>query len=171
MPTSDDAAAFCAAQYPRLLGALSLYVGDRFVAEELAQEALLRVCQRWEKVARLQSPEGWTWHVARNLANSHFRRARAERRAKQRLARVRAPSSDVRDDHEVVRRAVAVLPVRQKTVLVLRYYLDLTVDDTAVRMGVSADAVRSLSKRAVAELRRQLGPVGALPPANGVRDV
>ena len=158
MPMPDDATAFCAAEYPRLVGALGLYVGDVAIAEELAQEALLRACQRWERVSALESPGGWTWHVARNLATSHLRRRSAERRAATRVAAApdRSEPTDGHDDAEEVRRAIAALPDRQKTALVLRHYLDLSVEDTARRMGITADAVRSLTKRAVADLRTQL---------------
>ncbi len=163
MPTSQaghqDAAAFCAAAYPQLVGALSLYVGDRFLAEELAQEALLRACREWPKVSALDSPGGWTWRVATNLANSHFRRRRVARRAQRRLeASVESSYADPDGGTAIeVRRAVAALPERQRAAFVLRHVQDLTVEETAAQMGASADAVRSLTKRATAMLRDQLG--------------
>lgn len=163
MPTSQaghqDAAAFCATAYPQLVGALSLYVGDRYLAEELAQEALLRACREWPKVSALDSPGGWTWRVATNLASSHFRRRRVARRAQRRLE-ASAEASYVDPDAGAaveVRRAVAGLPERQRAAFVLRHVQELTVEETAARMGVSADAVRSLTKRATATLRDQLG--------------
>ena len=58
-PTREGAEAFCEGYYPTLVGGLALYVGDRLLAEELAQEALLRAFRRWERVAGLDSPEGW----------------------------------------------------------------------------------------------------------------
>lgn len=148
----DAASVFCAAYYDRLAGGLALYLGDRAVAEELAQEALLRAFARWEHVETLASPEAWTWRVAMNLANSVFRRRDAERRARQRLG----PAPEVGDeDHAAplaVREAVAGLPKPQRMVLVLRFYLDLSVAETAARMASTDDAVRSLTKRAVAAL-------------------
>lgn len=155
-----DAVAFCSAEFPRLVGALGLYVGDEAVAEELAQEALLRACRRWERVSRLDSPGGWTWRVARNLANSHLRRRQAERRARARLS-PREHAADVEADTAgafAVRRAVAGLPERQRHVLVLRYFLDWSVEGTASELGVSSDAVRSLTKRAIAALRAEMDP-------------
>lgn len=151
----SDAVAFCAEEFPRLVGALGLYVGDEAVAEELAQEALLRACRRWERVSRLESPGGWTWRVARNLATSHLRRRQAERRARARLADAdrAAETGDDVAGAQAVRRAVAGLPERQRRVLVLRYFLDWSVAATATELGVSQDAVRSLTKRAVAALR------------------
>lgn len=157
--TGADAVAFCSEEFPRLVGALGLYVGDEAIAEELAQEALLRACRRWERVSQLDSPGGWTWRVARNLANSHLRRRQAERRARARLSSRDQPGGGA--GHEVaeahaVRRAVAGLPERQRRVLVLRYFLDWSVEATATEVGRSPDAVRSLTKRAVASLREEL---------------
>lgn len=155
MGDGSDAVAFCAKEFPRLVGALGLYVGDEAVAEELAQEALLRACRRWERVSRVESPGGWTWRVARNLATSHLRRWQAERRARARLSTRERVSERTADaaEAQAVRRAVARLPERQRQVLVLRYFLDWSVEATASELGASADAVRSLTKRAVAALR------------------
>lgn len=173
MPTSqatdEGAAAFCAAAYPQLVGALSLYVGDRFVAEELAQEALLRACRQWPKVSGLDSPGGWTWRVATNLANSHFRRRRIARRAQRPLEAGTEASYVDPDggDAVAVRRAVAALPERQRTAFVLRHVQELTVEETAAQMGASPDAVKSLTKRAAATLRNRLGeylPVASKEP-------
>lgn len=156
-PPSSDAAAFCAAEYPQLVRALSLYVGDADTAEELAQEALLRACRQWAKVSQLESPGGWTWRVATNLANSHFRRRRAARRAHRRLEHDTAYHAPDGGDTVAVRQVVASLPERQRTALVLRHVLGLSALDTAARTGISPDAVRSLTKRATATLRAQLG--------------
>ena len=154
----SDAGEFCAGEYPQLVRALSLYVGEAAVAEELAQEALLRVCRHWDRVAEMESPGGWTWRVALNLANSHFRRRRAARRAHQRLGRNNQSHRDPDGgDAVAVRRAVASLPERQRMALVLRHVVDLSAPATAARMGISSDAVRSLTKRATATLRDQLG--------------
>lgn len=60
----DALSSFCAAEYPRLVGTLTLYCGDRPIAEELAQEALVRVCQHWSRIRRLENPGGWVHRVA-----------------------------------------------------------------------------------------------------------
>lgn len=157
---ADDEAfqAFCQREYPRLVGALDLYVGDLAVAEELAQEALMRAGANWRRVGSLESPGGWTHRVAMNLANSWFRRRAAERRARARLG----PGEQVHHDadgadRQAVRAAVAALPTKQRTALVLRYYLDLPAEEVAAQLGTTAGAVRALTKRAVATLRAELG--------------
>ena len=59
---------FCRAEWPRLVGSLSLDVGSRELAEDLAQETLVRVCAHWRRVRRADSPSGWAHRVAFNLA-------------------------------------------------------------------------------------------------------
>lgn len=107
-----DLTAFCEREYPRLVGALDLYCGDRAVAEEVAQEALLRACRDWPKVSAMGSPGGWTHRVAVNLATSHFRRRQAERRATDRLAARPELEDGAADPADVlaVRAAIARLP-------------------------------------------------------------
>lgn len=162
--SAQTPAGFCADEYPRLVRALSLYVGDLHVAQELAQEALLRACQHWPRVSQLESPGGWTWRVAVNLANSKFRRIRAERLAHQRLAGrpvVAHTDPDVAAA-VAIRRAVVALPPRQRTAVVLRFVADLSIEQTAEVMQASTDAVRSLTKRATTTLRQDLDDVGRL---------
>lgn len=160
MRAPEDLEAFCRREYPKLVGALDLYLGDLHVAEELAQEALVRASKRWSKVSTLESPGGWTYRVALNLANSWFRRRRAEARA---YARLDDAGEDVHRDVDIaerqaVRHAVRELPDKQRTALILRYYLDLPAPEVADRLGTTPGAVRALTKRAVASLRETLGP-------------
>lgn len=163
----QDAAAFCEVEYPRLVAGLSMYV-ERHVAEELAQEALLRACRNWPRISGLESPGGWTWRVARNLATSHFRRRLARRRAEQRLRATTDAGQLGPDGADVVavRRAVAELPERQRAAVVLRYAMDLSVQETAARMDATPDAVRSLTKRGAAALRDLLGDAPSPRPAD-----
>lgn len=80
MEWESEFVAFCVEEHPRLVGALSLYCGDRALAEELAQDALTRACRDWRKVRNFAAPGAWTHRVAMNLANSYFRRRAAETR-------------------------------------------------------------------------------------------
>jgi RNA polymerase sigma-70 factor (ECF subfamily) len=150
---TDDLTAFCRATYPRLVRTLDLYTGDLGVAEELAQEALARVWRHWKKVSALEQPEGWAHHVAMNLARSWFRRRRAEQRASQRLLPTAATvTTDISSDI-AMRDAVAGLPHRMKTALILRYFLDLPYDEVARLMDAPTGTVRSLVHRAIERLR------------------
>lgn len=149
-----DAAALCEQLRGPLVGALFLYVGERAVAEDLAQEALVRTVERWSQVATLDRPAAWVWRVAFNLARSGFRRRVAERRALSRLGGL-ASGTDDRDsaDAVAVRRAVTALPPRQRAVVVARFYADLSVAQTAVVLGCAEGTVKSLTHHAVTALR------------------
>lgn len=155
-------AEFARREYPRLVGALSLHCRHRQVAEELAQEALVRAADRWPRVSAMAAPGAWRHRVAMNLATSWLRRRQAERRAHARATP--EGQADAGPDHTdtiVVREAVLRLPSRQRTVLGLRYYADLSVAETAAAMGLSEDAVKAHTRRAVAALRGHLLPQGA----------
>jgi RNA polymerase sigma factor (sigma-70 family) len=149
--------AFCVEEHPRLVGALSLYCGNRAVAEELAQDALSRACRDWRKVRRLGAPGAWTHRVAINLANSYFRRAAAEARAKRRLQEQQSVYTDPDVDPTAaltIRGVVASLPRRQRTALILRYYVDLSVRDVAAAMECPEGTVKTLTSKAIASLRQ-----------------
>lgn len=150
--------AFCERLYPQVVGTLTLVVGDRMTAEELAQEAFVRVWERWPRVRAMESPEGWTHHVAMNLARSSLRRRGAARRAQRRLEHEASlPPGDVdRDDVLAVRDALAALPRRQREAMVLRYYAGLDVDQTAQALGCAPGTVTSLCHRARRAMRSDL---------------
>lgn len=127
-------------------------------AEELAQETFVRVWERWRRVRTMDSPEGWTHHVAMNLARSALRRRAAARRAQRRLeAQVTVPVPGVdRDDVLAVREALADLPRRQREAIVLRYYAGLDVQATAQALGCAPGTVTSLCHRARQTMRDDL---------------
>lgn len=149
--------AFVAREHGRLVGALQLYTGDRELAYELAQEALARACRDWRKVAAMAAPGAWVYRVALNLANSHFRRRRTERRAQARLARERPRDDADPGDAVAVRTAVAGLAKRQCQAVVLRYYAGLSVAETAAAMSCREGTVRALTAQGLQRLRTQLG--------------
>lgn len=148
---------FCAVAWPRLVAAMSHYCGDVHLAEELVQEALVRACRRWSHVSALGSPEGWTYRVAVNLANSAWRRQRAERRARQRHGPDEQVAGPVAVEEQLaVRAALLRLTAQQREAVVLRHVLDLSVERSAQVLGTSPGAVRALTHRAVAQLRETL---------------
>lgn len=151
----EDLIAFCRAQHGRLVGLLSLYCGDAAVAEELAQDALARVCRDWRRIRKMDHPPAWASRIAINLANSYFRRRSAERRARDRLASRPAPDLGALDTAAAlgVRQAVAALPPRQRTALLLHYFCDLPFARVAELMGAPEPTVKSLARRGIARLR------------------
>jgi RNA polymerase sigma factor (sigma-70 family) len=146
--------AFCRSEWPRLVGSLSLYVGRRELAEDLAQEALLRVCRDWESVRRADSPSAWTHRVGFNLAKSHLRREAVWGRIRSQAITHDAVGVDPGDAHAVaVQQAVASLPDRQRAVLVLRYFADLSVADVARLLRIPENTVKTHARRALDVLR------------------
>jgi RNA polymerase sigma-70 factor (ECF subfamily) len=149
-----DLAAFCRAEWPRLVGSMSLYVGRRDVAEDLAQEALIRVCARWEEVRKAESPSAWAHRVAFNLAKSRGRREATWARIRVRAVS-RADDLDADDAADVlaVRAAVAALPTAQRQAVILRYFADLPIRDVAAIMECPENTVKTHVRRACARLR------------------
>ncbi|MGH2705097.1 MAG: sigma factor [Actinomycetota bacterium] len=86
----------------------------------LAQDALVRVWERWPQVERMDHPRAWTYRTAFNLAASWFRRRRAEQRARARLEAMTLNdvSEEAAADRLAVRRPVAGLPKRQRIAVV-----------------------------------------------------
>ena len=159
---SDDPhlAAFCAALHPRLIGALTLSTGDRGLAEEVAQETLCRVCERWSSVRDMTSPEGWAFTVAFNLTRSLWRRATRGARALTVLQSRPDGGTAIPDvvEQQWVLDAVRSLPARQREVVALRFYADCSVAQTAAVMGCAEGTVKSLTSKAMRGLRTRLGP-------------
>ena len=153
---SLELAAFCRSEYPKLAGMLALYCGDRDLAQDLAQETIVRVIQNWKKVSRLSAPTTWSRKVAINIANSWFRRIAAKRQATHRLeARSRSNHDDPDNASAVaVRSAIANLPTRQRTVVLLRFYADLPVGEVAQMMGCEQGTVWALTNQAITSLRK-----------------
>jgi RNA polymerase sigma factor (sigma-70 family) len=151
-----DLDTFCVQEWPRLVGALSLYTGDAEVAQELAQETIARVCYRWDQIRELEAPGAWAHRVAINLAHSHFRRAKRGRALERRAASVAAAPDRVDLATALsIRAEVARLPHRQRAALVLRYYGDLPVRTVAEILRCSENTVKTLTARAIAQLRNR----------------
>jgi RNA polymerase sigma factor (sigma-70 family) len=133
---------------------LSLFTGDGDLAEDLAQETLARVCRDWRKVSNLDSPGAWAHRVALNLARSHYRHRSVARRQSRRLANATQAHDPDTATVIAVRTAVSQLPVRQRTALVLRYFADLSVAETADAMRCPQGTVKTLTREAILALRQ-----------------
>ncbi len=151
-----DPGAFCEREYGRLVGTLTLYTGSRDLAQDLTQEALARVCARWDRVSEMEAPGAWVHQVALNLANSHWARRRRRQLAEDRASGEPVLPAPAWDEGLWVRNAIAGLPARQRHALVLRYYADLPVVDVARLMRCRAGTVKALTHQAITTLRARL---------------
>lgn len=150
-----DLEEFCEREFPRLVGLLRLYCGDESLAQDLAQEALTRAVAHWPRISRFESPGGWTYRVAVNLANSRFRRRKVARRVETWL-QVEANAAFEAPDFATplaVRAAVLTLPDRQREALILQHFVGLEAERIGELMGCSPQAVRNLTHRARERLR------------------
>ena len=152
--TFDD---LCRRLYPRLVAALTLHTGDREASRDLAQEALCRAWRDWDRVRHADAPDAWVFRTAWNLESSWLRRLRTARRAAPVLAVVEPVDDGDPAMRVLVRDALASLPRRQRTAVIARHYLDLSVAETATAMGCAEGTVRALTAQGVARLRTTLG--------------
>lgn len=156
----DDRERFCEDAYADLVSALELHCGDLHRAEEFAQEALIRACQRWDEVGQLESPAGWCYRVGVNLANSHFRRLRIAWRARRRSAEPDVHTDPDTADVLAVRRALDELSDAERRAVVARYFLGMSAPEAAEALGSTPGAVRVATHRAVERLRGVLDAPG-----------
>lgn len=140
----------------RLFGTLAMATGDRAEAEELMQEAFVRVWERWEHVSVHPDPVGYLYRTALNLVRQ--RRRRLRRAA---LRRVNAaPAVDAFeqvDDLTDVAEALRSLTVRQRAALVLTELLGFDSAEAGRLLGVKPGTVRSLASQGRAALREVIG--------------
>ncbi|MGH2654969.1 MAG: sigma-70 family RNA polymerase sigma factor [Actinomycetota bacterium] len=143
---------FFVAHNERLLRAMYLATGDRHEAEDLAQEAFVRIFERWERVRSLDDPAGYLYRTALNARRSRLRRlAVAARKAVR--PEPRPDEQDAAEDRTAVQRALAALPDGQREAVVLVEWLGMTDERAGEVLGVSAGAVRTRRHRARAALR------------------
>jgi RNA polymerase sigma factor (sigma-70 family) len=147
---------FFLAQHERLFHALYLLTGDRNEADDLAQEALLRAYERWDRVGSMDSPVGYVYRTALNLYRSRLRTLVV--RARRAFASIPAEdfSGSVAASHDV-RRALARLPRGQREALILVEWLGLGSEEAGRVLGIDASSVRGRLHRGRASLRDQLG--------------
>ena len=135
----------------RLLRSTYLLTGDLQRAEDLVQEALVKVALRWDRL-RDGNPTAYARTIVARDHISWWRRRRREV-LRGELVDVVAVTSPAVERRLLVRRALATLTPRQRAVVVLRYFEDLTERDTAEVLGVSIGTVKSQTHLALRRLR------------------
>jgi RNA polymerase sigma factor (sigma-70 family) len=157
--TQTTFAEFFLAEYQTLLRAMYLITGNRNDAEELAQEALVKACERWDKVSRTENPSGYVYRIALNAHRSTIRRLRLV--ARRAMSADPADPISESDDRDQIRRAIASLPMNQREAIVLVEWLGLSDVEAGELFGVSAAAIRMRLSRAKASLRQAIERVDA----------
>lgn len=157
MSTVPDFASFYAAARPTLLRTTYAVTGDRQLAEDAVQVAFAQAYAAWPRVHRAAEPTAYVRRIAINAALGHRRRAfnRRETAADRLPERAADPGMDALERDEVWR-AVQALPPRQRAVVVLRYYEDLSERQIADALGCRPGTVKSQASAALATLRTRL---------------
>lgn len=148
---------FAAERIDALMALARLLTGNRSDAEDLVQDALLHAQRQWHKIEGADNSKAYMRRVLLNVYNTQQRRRRhpviplEDRNGGS--PDERASFESLIGEREVVRRAIAELPVRQRTAVILRYYEDLDVSEIAGVMRISQSSVRSALSRAMESIR------------------
>lgn len=155
-PSDDEFTEFVHASWPALYRTAYLMLGDRGLAEDLVQTALAKTYASWGKVRDLGSARAYARTTMVNTATSWFRRKgwRNERPTEQMRESGYDEDPSVRP---ALMEALAQLPPRQRAVVVLRFYDDRSVTETARVLGCAEGTVKSQTSDALATLRTLLG--------------
>jgi RNA polymerase sigma-70 factor (ECF subfamily) len=160
----DDFRDFVAARSSALLRTAYLLAGDWATAEDLLQISLTKTFLAWKRLGRIEAVEPYTRRVLVNTATSWWRRRwHGERPTEVLPERATADGLEERLERDALWRHVRTLPARQRAVLVLRFYEDMSEAETARLLDVSVGTVKSQCSRALATLRQRLGEQGIEP--------
>jgi RNA polymerase sigma-70 factor (ECF subfamily) len=147
---------FFAEEHARLFGALCLVTGNRHEAEEIMQDAFLRLWERWDRVSSVEDPAAYLFRTAMNVFRNRYRRATLALRRTVNLS----PNEDALatiEDRDVVARFLKDLTPDQRAAVVLTGYVGLTSEEAGRLLGMRAGTVRTLATRARAQIREKAG--------------
>ena len=160
MATSRESAfaAFYQRNIATLTRTLAASLGDGQLAQDAAQEAMARACERWEKIEGYDNPTGWCYRVAMNWATSRWRKRRREVITDELPppATFDAPDIELQDR---IRSALRQLSLEHRSVIVLRLFEDWSIAETADALGIAHGTVQSRYARALERLRAELGDI------------
>lgn len=153
-----DFADFVHRAWPRLYRTAHLLLGDHGLAEDLTQTALAKTYAAWGRIEDPAAAHAYARTTMVNTATSWFRRRGWRNEVpREDVALDRAATTPDPSDRPAVLAALAALPPRQRAVVVLRYYDDLSVADAAAALGCSTGTVKSQTSVALARMRELLG--------------
>lgn len=147
---------FFATQHTRLFAAMTAVSGNRQEAEEIMQEAFLKLWERWDRVSRLDDPEGYLYRTAMNVFRGRYRRAKlALRKAVGTVERTDA--FEAVEARRTVIKGLAALTPSQRAAIVFTSLLGYSSEEAGEILGTSASAVRTLSTTGRARMRAAAG--------------
>ena len=159
-PRNEEFERWFRSLYPRAYGIALRIVETPAEAEDAAAEAFSRALLRWRRVADLDYRDAWLLRVTANVAIDIVRR---RRRVPVVSSVAEAPASDP-EDRLYLLGALATLPPRQRDVLVLRYFVDLTDEDIARCLSMAGGTVKAHVHRGLVRLRHRFAVNGEEVP-------
>lgn len=156
MPASFEQ--FVAASTPRLVRTARMLLGSASEAEDMAQETLIVMHQHWGRLRSEDAADAYAYRTLVRLTRRYLRSARFRRESVVDLAGAAAadPVDPPVTGDETLQAALGVLPVRQREAVVLRYYLDFSIRETARAMRCTEGTVKSQVSKALASLREEM---------------
>jgi RNA polymerase sigma-70 factor (ECF subfamily) len=149
---------FFQAEYPGLVRALFLLTADRAEAEELAQEAMARVYERWDRVGMMDSPGGYVYRAAVNLNRQRLRHLAVRAR---RLLSMGVQMESAQSENPVeITEAIASLPLGQRQAFVLVEWLGMSTEEAGRLLRIAPASVRTRIHRARTALQDRLSHEG-----------
>jgi len=151
---------FTGTRLPALLRFAAVLTGDRAIAEDVAQEALIRAYARWDRIGAMDRPDLYVRKMVLNEFLSWRRRSWRQIPAGDAVARDAAEPDHAlgHAERDALLAEVAKLPARQRAVIVLRYYEGCADAEIAGLLGCRPATVRAYAARALAALRVEMGP-------------
>nr|WP_203748056.1 SigE family RNA polymerase sigma factor [Catellatospora bangladeshensis] len=163
----DEFREFVTARSAALLRTAYLLAGDWATAEDLLQTALTKTYLAWKRLGQIEAVEPYARRVLVNTATSWWRRRWHGERPTEFLPERAAPDNlEEQLERDVLWKHVKALPARQRAVLVLRFYEDMSEAQTAALLQISPGTVKSQTSRALGTLRQRLaaeGVTGRMP--------
>jgi RNA polymerase sigma-70 factor (sigma-E family) len=165
----DEFGEFMAARWPGLVRLAYGLTGDRWLAEDVAQAALASAYAAWWRVRRADDPDAYVRRILVNTSNRRFRRRRVAEHTREPaelpdLADLAvADPADRIGQRSALLSALRELPRRQRAIVVLRYWEDLSDAQVATALGCAEATVRSQACRALAKLRGSAALADGVP--------
>jgi RNA polymerase sigma-70 factor (sigma-E family) len=158
-------AEYVRSRHSELLRFAHVLTGDPHLAADLVQDALERAGLAWRRIRSQDDPEGY---LRRTIVNQYLNSRRKLRRERLVASVPELSYADAEPGDARLWQLLATLPRQQRTVLVLRFYLDLPESQIAELLGCPLGTVKSSSSRALARLRSELSGAPEMSAKDGV---